>query len=180
MERLRDYDIAFSGLKNGLHQFNFEIREAFLDLFETEQEFTQPIINAEVALNKHTTFLELVVKVSGTVGLVCDISNNDFSHEVENEISVLVKFGAEYDDSDVDVITIPDKAHAFNVAQLIYEAILLAIPMKKVSPDLSDEDLHILEQFSPKDESFLEGTEEEKEDEVDPRWDALKKLKDKN
>ncbi|RZJ50811.1 MAG: DUF177 domain-containing protein, partial [Chryseobacterium sp.] len=48
-----------------------------------------------------------------------------------------------------------------------------SIPMKKVSPTISDEDLAILEKFSPKEI-------EEKEQEVDPRWEALKKLKDKN
>jgi uncharacterized metal-binding protein YceD (DUF177 family) len=51
---------------------------------------------------------------------------------------------------------------------------MLSIPMKKISPNVSDEDLEILEKFSPKE------SEEEKEPKDDPRWDALKKLKDKN
>lgn len=178
MERLRNYDIAFSGLKDGKHEFHFEIEKEFLQLFDTEQEFTNPKITAEVLMDKHSTFLEFNIQISGSVDLVCDISNQDFSYPIENEIKVLVKFGSEYDDSDVDVITISENAHAFNVAQLIYEDIALSIPMKKVSPDLSEEDLQILEKFSPKDESFFESKEEETE--VDPRWAALKKLKDKN
>ena len=105
--------------------------------------------------------------------MVCDISNENFDYPIENEIKVLVKFGEEYDDSEEDVITIPSTDHAFNVVQLIYEDVMLSIPMKKVSPNLSEEDLHVLEKFSPKEEM-----EEEKE--VDPRWEALKKLKDKN
>ncbi|MFC6269212.1 YceD family protein [Frigoriflavimonas asaccharolytica] len=181
MERLRNYDIAFSGLKDGKHEFQFEIGSEFLHLYETEQEFSKPNITAEVLMDKHSTFLEFFINISGTVELVCDISNEDFSHPIENEIKVLVKFGSEYDDSDVDVITISDNAHSFNVAQLIYEDIVLSIPMKKVSPNLSEEDLQILEKFSPKDEDFLNIEEEKDEDiEVDPRWEALKKLKDKN
>jgi uncharacterized metal-binding protein YceD (DUF177 family) len=50
---------------------------------------------------------------------------------------------------------------------------VLAIPMKKISPDVSEEDLQIVERFSPK-------VEEKEEEVVDPRWEALKKLKDKN
>lgn len=181
MERLRNYDIAFSGLKDGKHEFQFEINKEFFQLFDTEQEFTSPVIHAEVLMDKHSTFLEFNIHISGSVQLICDISNDDFSHPIENEIKVLVKFGTEYDDSDVDVITISDNAHAFNVAQLIYEDVMLSIPMKKVSPDLSEEDLQILEKFSPKDESFLESKgEKEEETEVDPRWEALKRLKDKN
>ena len=173
MDKLRNYDIVFSGLKNGKHEFRFEIDKAFFQLFDTEQEFTEPQIVADILMDKHTTFLEFEIKTTGTVNLVCDISNENFDYPIENEIKVLVKFGEEYDDSEEDVITNPSTDHAFNVVQLIYEDVMLSIPMKKVSPNLSEEDLHVLEKFSPKEE-----VEEEKE--VDPRWEALKKLKDKN
>ncbi|AZA52303.1 YceD family protein [Chryseobacterium sp. G0201] len=174
MDKLRNYDVSFSGLKTGKHQFKFEIDKTFFQLFDTEQEFTNPKITVDVFLEKHTTFLEFEIETSGTVDLVCDITNADFEHPIENDIKVLVKFGEEYDDSEEDVITISTSDHAFNVAQLIYENVALSIPMKKVSPNVSDEDLEILEKFSPKE------VEKEKEPESDPRWEALKKLKDKN
>ncbi|UJF30380.1 DUF177 domain-containing protein [Kaistella sp. 97-N-M2] len=173
MDRLRNYDIVFSGLKNGKHEFQLEIDKKFFQLFDTEQEFTEPKIMADVLMEKHTTFLEFWIKTKGTVDLVCDISNDGFTYPIESEISVLVKFGEEYDDSEIDVITIPSKDHAFNVAQLIYEDVMLSVPMKKVSPNISKEDLETLEKFSPKEEI----TEEPKSD---PRWEALKNLKDKN
>jgi uncharacterized metal-binding protein YceD (DUF177 family) len=173
MDKLRNYDVSFSGLKTGKHEFKFEIDKEFFQLFDTEQEFTNPRITVDVSLNKHSTFLEFEITVNGTVELVCDVTNEDFDHPLENQIEVLVKFGEEYDDSEEDVITIPISDHAFNVAQLIYETVALSIPMKKVSPNVSDEDLEILEKFSPKE------TEEE-EEKSDPRWDALKNLKNKN
>ena len=173
MDKFRNYDIAFSGLKNGKHEFRFEIDKKFFQLFDTEQEFTEPKIVAEILMDKHTTFLEFKIKTSGTVNLVCDITNKNFDYRIEHEIDVLVNFGEEFDDSNIDVITIPRTDYAFNASQLIYEDVMLAIPMKKVSPDISDEDLEILEKFSPKDEI-------EEEPESDPRWEALKKLKDKN
>ena len=176
MDKFRNYEVSFSGLKNGKHQFQFEIDKAFFDLFDTEKEFTNPKITADVLMDKHTTFMEFWIKTSGTVELVCDITNEPFNHPIENEIKVLVKFGEEYDDSDEDVITIPMHDHAFNVAQLIYEDVMLSIPMKKISPNVKKEDLEILEKFSPKEEE--ENNEDEHEG--DPRWDALRKLKDKN
>ncbi len=173
MDRLRNYDIVFSGLKNGKHEFRFEIDKTFFQLFGTEQEFTEPNLVAEILLEKHTTFLELWIRIFGKVNLTCDISTDHFDHSLENEISVLVKFGEEYDDSDVDVITIPKTDYAFNAAQLIYENVMLSVPMKKISPDISEENLRILEQFTPKEEI-------KEEPKSDPRWDALKNLKDKN
>ncbi len=176
MDKLRNYDVSFSGLKNGRHEFKFEIDKTFFQLFDTEQEFTNPKIEVDILLEKHTTFLEFEIKVHGTVELICDITNEAFDYPIENQIRVLVKFGEEYDDSEEDVITIPAGDHAFNAAQLIYEDVQLSIPMKKLSPNVSDEDLELLDQFSPKD---IEETEEE-EHESDPRWDALKKLRDNN
>ncbi|WP_283422740.1 YceD family protein [Chryseobacterium profundimaris] len=173
MDKLRNYDVSFSGLKTGKHEFRFEINKEFFQLFDTEQEFTNPGISVNVLLDKHSTFLEFEIKVKGTVELVCDITNENFSQPIENEIRVLVKFGEEYDDSEEDVITIPSSDHAFNVSQLIYENVALSIPMKKISPNVSDEDLAILEKFSPKEN-------DEEEHESDPRWDALKNLKNKN
>lgn len=175
MDKFRNYEVVFSGLKEGKHKFQFEINKAFFELFETEQEFTNPRITADVLMDKHSTFLEFWIKTKGVVTLVCDITNEEFDHPIENEIKVLVKFGEEYDDSDEDVITIPSTDHAFNVAQLIYEDVSLSIPMKKVSPNVDDEDLEILEKYSPKETENQAG-----EEEIDPRWEALKKLKDKN
>jgi len=176
MDKLRNYDVSFSGLKNGKHEFRFEIDKTFFQLFDTEQEFTNPRIEVHVSLDKHTTFLEFEIKIKGLVELVCDITNENFDYPIENEIKILVNFGEEYDDSNEDVITIPSTEHAFNVAHLIYENVMLSIPMKKISPNVSDKDLEILDQFSPKD---IEENEEE-EHESDPRWDALRKLKDNN
>ena len=176
MDKLRNYDISFSGLKNGKHNFRFEIDKAFFQLFDTEQDFTNPKIEVDVLMDKHSTFLEFYITTKGEVELVCDITNQPFNHPIENEIKILVKFGEEYDDSNEEVIQIPMHDHSFNIAQLIYEDVMLAIPMKKISPDVSDEDLEILEQFSPK----IQEEEIEEEQNSDPRWDALKKLKDKN
>ena len=173
MDKFRNYDVAFSGLKNGKHEFKFEVEQSFFDLFETEQEFTNAHINVDVALEKHTTFLDLEVIISGKVDLICDITAEEFSHPINNSIKILVKFGEKYDDSNEEIITIPQGDSAFNIAQMIYEAVMLSIPMKKISPNVTDEDIELIEQFSPK-------IEEDKEHEVDPRWEALKKLKDKN
>lgn len=134
MDKLKNYEVAFSGLKNGKHHFKFEVEQSFFDLFEIEQEFTNAHINADVLLEKHTTFLEFDITTSGTVDLICDISNEEFAHPISNNIKILVKFGEEYDDSNEEVITIPSGDSSFNISQIIYEAVVLSIPMKKYRP----------------------------------------------
>ncbi len=173
MDKFRNYDVEFSGLKTGKYEFRFEIDKAFFALFDAEQEFSNPRIVADVLLEKHTTFLDFRIKTTGIVTLVCDITAEDFDYPIKNELQVLVNFGEEYDDSNEEVITIPVHDHAFNVANLIYENVVLAIPMKKISPNATEEDFKIIEKFN--------ASEPIKTEEIsDPRWDALKKLKDNN
>lgn len=171
MDKIKNYDLIFSGLKEGVHEFQFEIKEAFFSLFDTEQEFENPDIKVNARLEKHSTFLELWLNITGKVQLACDISNENFDHDIKSESKYLIKFGEEYDDSHEEIIVIPKESYFFNPAQLMYENITLAIPMKKISPNISDEDLSVLEKYSPQEEP----SEEEKTS--DPRWDALKKLK---
>jgi hypothetical protein len=59
MDRFRNYDIAFSGLKTGKHDFKFEINQEFFDLFETEQEFFNPKIDVDVHLTSTLHFWNL-------------------------------------------------------------------------------------------------------------------------
>ena len=63
----------------------------------------------------------------------------------------MVKFGEEYDDSNEEVITIPQGDSAFNISQASYEAVILSIPMKKISPNVKEEDFELIEKFSPKE-----------------------------
>ena len=75
MDKFRNYDIVFSGLKNGKHEFRFEIDKKFFQLFDTEQEFTEPKVVANILLDKHTTFLELLIKNSKRAVKYCEFNN---------------------------------------------------------------------------------------------------------
>ena len=70
----------------------------------------------------------------------------------------------------------PHGEYEVNIQQYIYETIVLAIPSKLVHPGVEDgtldsEILKKLEELSPKLKD-----KKEKEDEIDPRWNTLKKL----
>ena len=106
--------------------------------------------------------------------MICDISNKIYSHDIAYKINFLVKFGEEYDDNNEEIITIPHHYHEFNIAQVIYEAVMLSIPMKKLSPEISENN-----EYQTLIDKYSHNTEKEKDeiDEIDPRWAALNKLK---
>lgn len=177
MEKLRNYDISFSGLKLGRHEFEFQMTQPFFDLFEFDQDFSSPDIGVTVALDKRNNFLELEVRLKGSVELVCDLTNERFDQQIESFNRVIVKFGEDYDLTDDEVWVIPYGEHSINIAQLVYEMSLLAIPAKRIHPDVlrgesSSEMIDLIEKFSPHEAGDSDTSEE-----IDPRWEALKKLK---
>ena len=82
MRKLKDYDISFAGLKQGRHQFVYEIDKAFLQLFNFDEvnDIYQQVI---VDLDKKSNLLELHFHNRGTVNVNCDVSNEPFDLAVE-------------------------------------------------------------------------------------------------
>jgi uncharacterized metal-binding protein YceD (DUF177 family) len=120
--------------------------------------------------------LELDFKIRGSVNINCDLTNEPFDQPVENELSLVVKFGEEFDEVNEELLILPHGEHQVEVQQYLYEAIVLAVPAKRVHPKVKDgsmdsEILKKLEELSPK-------TVGEKQDdgETDPRWNKLKEL----
>ncbi len=174
MKELRPYDIKFTGLKNGKHQFTYEIDKSFLDRFPYN-EVDDCKVDVEVDMNKSDTMLEFSVKTKGTVNVPCDVSNEMYDQQIEGDFDFIVKFGNEYNDEREDLIIIPYGEHTYNVAQQIYENIVLNIPLKKVHPDI------LSGKIKTKNREYIINDDEnerieENNEEIDPRWEALKKL----
>ena len=184
MEKFRYYNVSFSGLNLGEHDFEFNVTQPFFDLFEFEQDFQQPDLKLKLILDKKNNFLELNFKLKGTVELNCDLTNEPYRQKVKGKSNVIVKFGEDYDYSDDEVWVIPHGEHHVNIAQMIYEMTLLALPVKRIHPDVENgkshsEMLQLLNKYSIENDEESDSIEEENE-ETDPRWEALKKLKNNN
>ncbi|MCX7551250.1 YceD family protein [Xanthomarina sp. F2636L] len=175
MKRLKEFTIPFVGLKQGEHHFEYQIDNAFFEHFEYE-EFNSSSIKVDVLFNKKTTLFELNFKISGTVNINCDITNEAYDQEISNEFDIVVKFGEELNEDEIDILILPHGEYELNIQQYIYEFIVLSIPTKRIHPGVEDgtldsEILDKLEELSPK----LKETKET-EEEIDPRWNTLKKL----
>ena len=73
MKKLKEFDIPFKGLKEGKHDFEYHIDDAFFEHFEYD-EFNGSNVNLALQLNKKSTLLELHFEVSGSVNVNCDLT----------------------------------------------------------------------------------------------------------
>lgn len=169
----KEFNIPFSGLKQGKHEFKFAIENKFFESFGYD-EFNDAGIDLFVTLNKLSTMLELEMKAEGTVNIDCDLTSEPYAQPIDADLELVVKFGDEFNNEDDEILVIPHGEHQINIAQYIYEMLVLAVPSKRIHPGVLDgslksEALKKLEELQPKE------TKDNKEN-TDPRWDALKNL----
>ena len=103
-------------------------------------------------------------------------TNEPFDLPVNASFDLVVQFGNEYNNDNEAILIIPHAEYEINVAHHIYELIILSLPQKRIHPGVEDgtldsELLERLETLSPKS---LENKPQQED--IDPRWDTLKKL----
>jgi len=175
MKPLKDFTIQFVGLKLGEHCFEYKIDKKFFEHFEYD-EFNDANVNTTVVLNKKSTFLELHFKTFGTINVNCDVTNEPYDQVIDSDFDLVVKFGDEFNNENEEILIITHGEYEINIAQYIYELIVLSMPSKRIHPGVSDGTLNSdildkLEELSPKGIDKKEENEE-----IDPRWNTLKKL----
>jgi uncharacterized metal-binding protein YceD (DUF177 family) len=183
----KTFDIEVIKFKEGRHVIDFEIGDAFFQNFEDNEIVEKGNLAVRAILDKGANLIEVNFHIHGSVQLTCDRSLEVFDHPLDFSEKMVYKYGSEEKEIDENVFMITRDTPVINVAQLIYEFILLALPLKKIHPDhrneLDDEELeveggyvYIDDELESEDEN-PESTEEIKP--VDPRWEQLKKLKNK-
>jgi uncharacterized metal-binding protein YceD (DUF177 family) len=171
-----DYLIPFYGLKEGKYDYEFEAGNKFFEFFENS-DIHGGDLKIHLQLYRKSGFLELKFKIMGTLKVTCDRCLEDFDHEIDSENELYIRFGNDYEEISDTVIVIPHEETRINVSQYIYEFSVLALPMQKIHPDDDAGSSGCNQEMM---EKLNKMTPHETEDEMDPRWDVLKKLKSKN
>ena len=166
--KMRDFDIAFVGLKLGEHRFDYQLNNEFFSLFDFD-DFLRSELQAQALLLKKENGLNWSFKISGFVEVPCDVTNEPFELPMEHHMDLVVKYGEEYDDSKDEILIIPSGEHSMNIAQYLYEVAVLAVPLKRLSP--KGKELQELEESQE-----IESENSGDLDEMDPRWQKLKDL----
>ena len=144
---------------------------------------------------KDDSIYQLSFEFSGEIIIPCDRCLDDMVLPVDATYDLTVKEGEEYDDSDDEVLVIPGHWRELDLAPLMRDTVLLTIPIMHAHPEgeCNEQMLDRLEQMRAvnitDDEQLHEAeggidqevtTNKSSDDDIDPPWAALKKLKDNN
>ncbi|MBT8189328.1 MAG: DUF177 domain-containing protein [Bacteroidia bacterium] len=168
MQALRQFSIPLKGLKNGIHEFVFHINKNFFSSFDSS-----PVNNGQLEtklnLEKKSDHIILDFFTKGYVNTDCDRCTALIKLPVESDFEAIVKFREEPGD-DGDVIYIQVEEHQINVATLIYEQIILSIPLIKTYNCESEDP-------KPCNEKVLSILTKDSKKSTNPIGEALKNLK---
>ncbi|MEY4702131.1 MAG: hypothetical protein RIR96_28 [Bacteroidota bacterium] len=136
MANKRAYEIAFVGLKPGLHEFRYDLDEKFfLERGVTDLEHPQAQI--KMLLDKNAGFMLLTFEIGGSAGSICDRCGNPLKLDLWDEFKMLVKLvdnpvEMNEQEEDPDVFYISRNESHLDVENWLYEFVLLSVPMQKV------------------------------------------------
>lgn len=173
MDYLSQYAVSFSGLNEGKHLFGFSADKRFFAVFG-ESDIEEGTVNIQVELEKRSTHLRLTFIHEGEVGLICDRCLDTYSQPVKGRNIILVKFSEDEIDDGDEVVYIHPGSHQVEVAKLIYEFIVLSIPIRHVHPDDQDGKSLCDPEMLKKLEEHKAATVQQEIDPIDPRWGNLK------
>jgi uncharacterized protein len=169
------FTIPMSGMKEGYHNYDFEINKEFFEQFE-ESEIKEGTFLATVEAEKRSSHIDMTIRIKGEVSISCDRCLGVFQHPVDCVNRLLVKFGNIYEESDPEIIIFPADEQELDLKQYFYEYILLALPIQRVHPEESSGNSTCDPEMLKKLEDHLVN----KDSRTDPRWDELKKLMNNN
>jgi len=169
---LNQYVINFTGLKEGEHNFEFDLDNKFFEHFDYN-DFNSCQIKAEVRVNKKSNLLEFVFSSKGWININCFVSNEPFDYLQKHQIKLVVKFSSELINDNEELVILPVGTSTLNVAQYLFEMIILSLPIKIIHPGVVDGSLESETLNKLKE---LESKAQEKSSKIDPRWDKLKDL----
>lgn len=162
--------VPLSGLKEGLHNFDFKIDSSFFEQFEYS-EIQKGKADIKVILSKSQRLMTLEITIAGEVEAECDLCLEMFDLPFNYKGKLYVKYGVEDEDSD-EILFIEDNASKVDLTQYIYESVYLSLPYKKNHPVDSEGKRGCNKTMIDKLNEHITDNEII----TDPRWDKLKDI----
>ena len=179
MSRRREFEIAFVGLKPGVHEYNYTINDKFFEAFQ-QQDFRNCHAHVKVLVDRKSSFILLKFEIGGKLQVTCDRCNSNLPLDLWDEFNITVKLVENPEvmneqEDDPDMYYIAQGESHLDVSNWIYEFINLSLPMQKAceyekmdGPHCNASAIDVLKKLEP----------EEKETKQNPIWKGLEKFKD--
>lgn len=172
MESNVEYIIPFTGLKVGIHEFEFDLDGVFFEHFDYS-EIGKCAINIKVSLDRKEHMMVFEFDISGKAEVLCDRCQEEVEIELAHVDQLVVKFGDQTSDFEEEIIILGPHEHQFDLTQFLFEFCHLALPPRRVHDTMEECNQDVIEVLNG-----MSLEEDDNDNEIDPRWAALKNIAD--
>ena len=169
---LETLKIDLKGLKEGVNHLEFDLDDTYFKAVDAPEVSRGNVhVSLDIVRNGND-FFTLDFHEVGTLMISCDRCLDLMEQPIETTQRLEVNFGTE-NSEEGDLVTVAEDEGILDVTWYLYEFIALAIPIKHVhAPGKCNPAMvRALEEYS------AARSGEEDEQAMDPRWEALLKLK---
>lgn len=178
MNILERYSIAYKGLSEGRHHFDYEVDERLMEAFGNE-EIRDVKANVSVDLLRHPNMLQFTVAIKGEATVDCDRCLEPLLVPIDFNGELVVRFSEQEKDYDGEIMWISAGESEVNLAQYIYESICLSLPYQRVHEHIEDCNQDMVSSFKiVTPEEFEQLATPKLEKEGDEQWEKLKAFKE--
>lgn len=177
----KDYKIPFVGLKIGVHEYEFKITNSFFEMFEYSL-IQKGEVDVKFRLEKKETMMIGDFGINGKVEMECDRCTDPIEVAVKGNYQLIYKFDTK-ESEDETLVTIYPEEFEIDIQDSILEFVSVSLPSRSVHEEgeCNEEMIDLLSEYVmvSTEENSVEDEEDDDED-IDPRWSALKGLKNKD
>ena len=177
MGNRREFEIAFVGLKPGVHEFFYEIGDKFFEEYN-DQDFRNVGAGVKLKLEKNNGFMILRFEIGGKAEVTCDRCNNNLPLQLFDEFTMTVKMTEDpeimnNEEDDPDVFYISRGESHIDIKNWIYEFVSLSVPMQKTCEYENMDGPYC----NPAARELLDHLKPEEKPSANPVWKGLEKFK---
>lgn len=173
-EKRAEFLLRVVGKSLGNHNITIVCDNAFFDIAEIPN-LQNGLVNLQIEMEVQEKMLHLAMHFSGKVVLPCDrcLDPVEVPLDFDEELIVKIVDHTAARENDDNMWFISDNVNEIDIFHFVYESISLALPHRIVH----EEDENGNSTCNPDILERLNALTKKADDDIDPRWEALKKLK---
>jgi len=152
--------------KQYLHEFEGD-NDFFMDLEQELKLIEKGNFKATVTLDKSETMIQMLYKIKGSVELTCDRSLDLFDFPFDITQKMILKFSDHTEEITEELMFIDRNVQFINVAQDIFDFICLQIPIKKLHPRYTENEVTYESLMKKFEDEYVEDEDIDDDDELD-------------
>lgn len=133
MGKFSDYKLMLSSLPEGKHAFDYHLGKKFFENMESS-EVRDADIEVALDVDHRGNAYALHFHLTGSLTVACDRCLDDLVLPVDTTYDLTVKYGEDYNDESDSMLIIPERDNYLNVAYMLRDTAVLAIPARHIHP----------------------------------------------